>query len=766
MSRVHDGSDEDLEVGERKRSVAGVGAVLNSLVHSVQQMGVKRTALTLAKVNQVDGFDCPGCAWPDPDPKDRSPAEFCENGSKAVAEEATTKRVTAGFFATHSIQDLQTRSDHWLGQHGRISQPVIKRSGQDFYQPISWDDAFDEIASRLAGLEEANQAVFYTSGRTSNEAAFCYQLLARRLGTNNLPDCSNMCHESSGAALSGTIGIGKGTVSLHDVENSSLLLIQGQNPGTNHPRMLTALEKAKKRGATIVSINPLPEAGLAKFRNPQTLRGLVGVGTQLADHFCQIRLGGDQAFHQGVAKVLLDMAAAGRQVLDSEFITSSTSGFDDYADHIRATSWQDIEHATGLSCDEITRIAELIAEAPSMITCWAMGLTQHKNSVATIREIVNVHLLRGMIGRPGAGVCPVRGHSNVQGDRTMGIFEQPARSLLDALDAEFDFTSPREHGHDTVDSIRAMRDDSVRFFMSMGGNFVRATPDTRVCEAALQRVDFGVHVSTKLNGSHAWVGDTAIILPPLGRTERDLTSGHEQFVSVEDSMGMVHSSRGRLGPAGDLRSEVEIVTQIGQRLFPELPWVRFRTNYDHVRDVIERVINGFGDFNNRVRQPGGFALPNPPRDSRTFHTPDQKAHFTVNPLDVLDCPPGRLILQTVRSHDQYNTTIYGMNDRNRGIKDGRRVVFVHPDDLAELGHSDGDVVDLVSEWHAAGGVEARRAAGFRLVAFDTARSCAAAYFPETNALVPLDSTADVSNTPTSKSILIRLEPAHGTQPVR
>ena len=754
---AHDPDESDLVIGKPKTWAVGAPAVAHALQISQQQMGTRRSALTLLKVNQKEGFDCPGCAWPEG--TERSHFEFCENGAKAVAEEATLRRVTPEFFAEHSVTELAGRTDYWLGQQGRLTDPMYKAPGQEHYRAIGWDEAFRLVADELAA-GTPDEAVFYTSGRTSNEAAFVYQLLVRRLGTNNLPDCSNMCHESSGSALGETLGVGKGSVSLSDLYKADLILVVGQNPGTNHPRMLTALEKAKKAGASIVAVNPLPEAGLIRFKNPQKASGVLGSGTALSDDFLQIRVNGDLALFRGVNRLLLEAEdAAPGTVLDREFIEQYTHGFEEFAEDVRATSWDDVLAATGLTLEQIEALAARVRRSERIIVCWAMGLTQHKNSVPTIREVVNFLLLRGNVGRVGAGVCPVRGHSNVQGDRTMGIYEKPSPAFLNALGAEFSFEPPRAHGYDTVEAIRAMRDGTVRVFMALGGNFVSATPDTAVTEAALRRCKLTVQVSTKLNRSHAVTGEAALILPCLGRTERDEQAGGEQFVTVEDSMSMVHKSRGRLSPASrHLRSEVSVVAGVGAALFGAedgVDWPGLAGNYDLIRDHIERVIPGFEDFNRRVREPDGFQLPHGPRDSRTFPTATGKANFTVNDLAVLRVPAGALLLQTVRSHDQYNTTIYGLDDRYRGIHQGRRVVFVHPEDIAELGLKDAQLVDLVSEW--SDGV-ARRAEAFRVVSYATARGCAAAYFPETNVLVPLDSTADTSNTPTSKSIVVRLVP--------
>ncbi|GAA4241901.1 FdhF/YdeP family oxidoreductase [Actinomadura meridiana] len=747
-----DFDDAGLEVSEPKTWAAGVPGVTTALRQSYDQMGVRRTALTLLRVNQKRGFDCPGCAWPEGD--HRHIAEFCENGAKAVAEEATTRRVTREFFARHTVSELAGRSDHWLGQQGRLTEPMVKRAGAEHYEPISWDEAFGLLASELTALGSPDEAVFYTSGRTGNEAAFAYQLFVRAFGTNNLPDCSNMCHESSGSALSETIGVGKGSVLLDDLHQADLIFVVGQNPGTNHPRMLSALERAKKAGARIVAVNPLPEAGLMRFKNPQRASGITGRGTALADRFLQIRLNGDLALFQALNRMLLETPDA----IDRDFIDAHTHGFAAFEKHARALDWDDVLTATGLTREEIAAALTDVLAAKKIIVCWAMGLTQHRNSVPTIREIVNFLLLRGNIGRPGAGVCPVRGHSNVQGDRTMGIWEKPKPEFLDALAAEFDFEPPREHGLDTVDAIRAMRDGNAKVFLGMGGNFVRATPDSAVTEAALRRCSLTAQVSTKLNRSHAVTGEIGLILPTLGRTERDAQESGPQFVSVEDSMGMVHASRGRLAPASpDLLSEVSIVCRLANATLPDsdIDWDAMQHDYDVIRDHVSRVVPGFDDYNARVREPTGFTLPHAPRDERKFPTATGKANLTVNELEVLQIPEGRLLLQTVRSHDQYNTTIYGLDDRYRGVKSGRRVVFVNPADLEALGLADGTMVDLVSEW--TDGVE-RRAPSFRIISYPTARGCAAAYFPETNVLVPLDSTAEVSNTPTSKSVIVRFEP--------
>ncbi|MCX4773247.1 MULTISPECIES: FdhF/YdeP family oxidoreductase [unclassified Streptomyces] len=739
------------QVEPAQRAAAGLPAVAHSLRVAQRQMGVRRTAQTLLKVNQKNGFDCPGCAWPEGDK--RHTAEFCENGAKAVAEEATLRRVTPDFFAAHPVADLATRSGYWLGQQGRITQPVYLPEGADRYQAVTWERAFAIIAEELGALGSPDEALFYTSGRTSNEAAFLLQLFAREFGTNNLPDCSNMCHESSGSALTETIGIGKGSVSLEDLHRADLIIVAGQNPGTNHPRMLSALEKAKSAGAKIISVNPLPEAGLERFKNPQTPLGMIK-GAALTDLFLQIRIGGDQALFRLLNKLILQTEGA----VDEPFVAEHTHGYEAFAAAAAEADWDETLAATGLDRAAIEQALAMVLASKRTIVCWAMGLTQHKHSVPTIREVVNFLLLRGNIGRTGAGVCPVRGHSNVQGDRTMGIFERPAPAFLDALDKEFGITSPRHHGYDVVRSIQALRDGDAKVFFAMGGNFVAASPDTDVTEAAMRNARLTVHVSTKVNRSHAVTGTRALILPTLGRTDKDVQAGGKQFVTVEDSMSMVHASRGNLTPASPhLLSEPAIVARLARAVLgpaSTTPWEEFEKDYATIRDRISRVVPGFEDFNARVAHPGGFTLPHGPRDSRRFPTATGRANFTAAPVEYPELPEGRLLLQTLRSHDQYNTTIYGLDDRYRGIKGGRRVVLVNPDDAAALGLTDGAHADLVSEWKD--GTQ-RRAPGFRIVHYPTARGCAAAYYPETNVLVPLGSTADTSNTPASKSVVIRFE---------
>lgn len=760
MSSTSNGdSDEQLSVSEPKTWAAGVPAVAHALQYSLEQTSPRRTALTLLNMNQVDGIDCPGCAWPDPAPGHRHKNEYCENGAKHINDEATTSRVAAEFFAQHAVSELAQQSDEWLNRQGRLTEPMVKRPGSDHYEPISWHDALGLVATELRALDSPDEAAFYTSGRVSNEAAFVLQLFARAFGTNNLPDCSNLCHESSGTALSETLGTGKGTVSLLDLHHADLIFVVGQNPGTNHPRQLSALEEAKRNGARIIAVNPLPEAGLFRFKNPQKPRGVIGSGVPIADQYLPIRLGGDLSFFRALNRLLLEAEdTRPGEVLDHDFIDASTTGFEEFAEHARSTDWDTVLTETGLSRAEIEAVRDEVLRSDRVIVCWAMGITQHRHAVPTIREMVNFLLLRGNVGRAGSGACPVRGHSNVQGDRTMGIWEQMPDHFLDALQQEFGFDPPRAHGFDAVNTIRAMHEGRIKIFLGMAGNFVRATPDSAVTEEAMRRCRLTAHVSTKLNRSHTVCGETALILPTLGRTEIDVQASGEQFVTVEDSMSEVHTSRGRLEPASRvLLSEVAILARLASKTVHDkvdIPWQEFEDDYGTIRDRISRVVPGFHDFNARVARPGGLRLPNPVNEGM-FPTRTGAAIFTRNEGSAPTAPPRHLLLQTLRSHDQWNTVPYTNNDRYRGIHGSRRVVLVNAADMDELGLAERDRVDLVSVW--SDDVE-RRAPGFEVVAYPTPRGCAAAYYPETNVLVPLDSVADVSNQPASKSVVVRLEP--------
>ncbi|MEU2679309.1 FdhF/YdeP family oxidoreductase [Streptomyces sp. NPDC007107] len=758
MKSTGDEPKDGLTVTPPKKWAAGVPAVVHALEYSLQQTSPRKTAVDLLTMNQVDGTDCPGCAWADPAPGHRNRNEYCENGAKHINDEATGKRITEDFFRAHPVSDLAGRSDMWLNQQGRLTRPMVKRPDSDHYEPISWHDALNLLAEELRALGTPDEAVFYTSGRVSNEAAFVLQLFARAFGTNNLPDCSNMCHESSGYALHETLGTGKGTVSLNDLHHADLIFVVGQNPGTNHPRQLSALEEAKLNGARIIAVNTLPEAGLLRFKNPQKARGLVGQGVEIADRFLHIRAGGDLALFQGLNRLLLEAEdERPGQVLDHDFIGANTSGFEEFAEHARQISWDDVITATGLTREEIEAVGADVLRSERVIVCWAMGVTQHKHGVPTIREIVNFLMLRGNLGRAGAGACPVRGHSNVQGDRTMGVWEQMPDAFLDALQREFGFDPPRAHGLDSVNAIRAMGEGRIKVFLGVAGNFVRAAPDSAVTEEAMRTCRLTAHISTKLNRSHTVCGRTALILPTLGRTERDVQAGGEQFVTVENSMSEVHTSRGRLKPASKLLlSEVAILCRLARRTLDgrvDLPWQEFETDYGAIRDRIARIVPGLHDLNRRVTRPGGIRLRNPVNEG-VFPTAVGKALFTRNAWEMPDVPEGHLLLQTLRSHDQWNTVPYTANDRYRGIHGSRRVVLVHPEDLAELGLSAGQQVDLVGVWRDAA---ERRAEGFEVVAYPTSRGSAAAYYPETQVLVPLDSVADISNQPTSKAVLVRLE---------
>lgn len=735
-----------------KDVAAGIPAVISSLTHGITRMGTLASLRNFTSVNRFDGFDCPGCAWPDPDGH-RTIAEFCENGAKAVADEGTRKRAGPEFWSQWSVGELSRKSDQWLNSQGRLTHPMILRPGSDYYSELSWDEAFDIIADELVSLDNPDQAVFYTSGRTSNEAAFLWQLLARRFGTNNLPDCSNMCHESSGVALSDSIGIGKGTVTLDDFTKADLIIVVGQNPGTNHPRMLTALRDAKRAGASIISINPLLETGMKRFKHPQAPLELLGRGTLISDEHVPVRVNGDFALFRGLAKVVMQ-----REALDMEFIDAHTLGFADYRRAVESTSWDSIVSGSGVEQEVISNLGATISKSKSTIVCWAMGLTQHRNSVAIIQEIANLLLLGGHIGRPGAGVCPVRGHSNVQGDRTVGINHNPSAKFLSDLHDSTGIAIPTKPGVDSVRAVKSMRGGTAKVFLSMGGNFVSAMSDTNATASALSNCSITAQISTKPNRSHLVTGRTALILPCLGRSEKDHTSVGEQFVSVENSMGIVHSSRGSSKPAsGMLRSEPSIVSGIAGALDTRIgrsgiAWQDLAEDYDKVRDMIEASIPGFEGYNERVRLDGGFYLPNPPRDSRTFPTESGYANFRVHDMSGASAGTGRYLMMTIRSHDQYNTTIYGLDDRYRGINKGRRVVLMNQSDMDDNDWSEGDLVDLTSHFE---GTELH-AREWYIVPYEIPKGNIATYFPEANVLVPLDSVAEGSNTPTSKSVVVTI----------
>lgn len=736
----------------------GVGAVSSTVKHLSKYMSPGKALKTMFKVNQKGGFDCPGCAWPDPDDDRSKIGEYCENGIKAIAEEAQNKTIGAKFFKKNSVYDLSLKSDFELGKMGRLSEPVILKPGSSHYQPISWSDAFRTIAKRLNELDSPNEAIFYTSGRTSNEAAFLYQLFVRQFGTNNLPDCSNMCHESSGTALSQTVGIGKGSVTLQDMYEAEVILVMGQNPGTNHPRMLSALEKCKDNGGKIVTINPLPEAGLMHFVNPQKPTKMLSGGTKLTDIFLPVKLNGDVALLKAIMQRLLKLDSKSTPILDHAFIKEKTNGYAAFKKELLAQDFKTLIDKSGISKEQIEEVVDLIKDKSKIIVCWAMGLTQHVNGVDNIKEIVNFLLMKGAIGKPGAGTCPVRGHSNVQGDRTMGIWEAPKDGFLDNLEKEFHFKAPRDHGYAVVEAIEAMHKKKASVFFAMGGNFLSATPDTSYTAEALRNCSMTVHVSTKLNRSHLIHGKTAMILPCLGRTEIDKQKEGKQFVSVENSMGIVHSSQGILPPASkQLKSEVDIVCNLAAETLGDkvqTKWMTFIDNYDSIRDKIEAVIPGFDNYNSRVRQGGGFYLPNGAREGK-FHTKSGKAEFTVTETPENILGKDEFAMMTIRSHDQYNTTIYGLDDRYRGIYNERRVVLMNKSDMEEHGFSTKQLVNIVQK---SDGIE-RVAENFMVVEYAIPKQCVATYFPEANVLIPLNHMARESKTPASKYVQIKIEKA-------
>lgn len=738
-----------------KDKAVGMPAVTSAMRHLADELGLVKGLKLIGKMNQMGGFDCPGCAWPDPDNHRSSLGEYCENGAKALAEEATNKRVDPDFFAKYSVEEMSEWDDYKIGKSGRITHPMILRDGKSNYEKISWEEAFSYIAKKIKGLNSPDEAVFYTSGRTANETAFLYQLFAKQVGTNNLPDCSNMCHESSGSGLSQTVGIGKGSVTLEDLYKADVIVVMGQNPGTNHPRMLAALEKCKKNGGKIVQVNPIPEAGTNAFIDPQSPMAIIKGGTQLTDLFLQVKINGDIAVLKAVMKLLLEKEKkAPGTIFDHEFINEFTAGYNDLIEDIEKYDLQELVSQSGVEEEKLRQLADYLTSTQKIIICWAMGLTQHENGVENIREVVNLLLLKGAIGIEGAGTCPVRGHSNVQGDRTMGIYEKPSEQLLDALDENFSITSPREHGYDVVDAIKAMKDQKVKIFMAMGGNFISATPDSQLTGEAIQNCDLTIQVSTKLNRAHLVTGKEAIILPCIARSEKDIQQTGPQFVSMENSMGVVHSSQGTANPASiELRSEVSIVCGIANKLFPNGPinWMNYEENYDLIRDEIEKCIPGFDNYNSRVRIKKGFYLPNGARE-RKFNTSNGKANFTINPTPNNEIPENHYVMMTIRTHDQYNTTIYGMDDRYRGILNERRVILMNPNDMKKANLEKFDVVDLHSKWKE----EVRTAHNFKVVPFDIAEGCTATYFPETNVLVPINSVARISNTPASKFVIIEV----------
>lgn len=759
---------------------AGGWGALKSVAKHLNEQGVAvKGAKTLLHANQTDGFDCPGCAWPDRD--HRSTFEFCENGAKAVAAEATARRATPEVIGAKTLAEWAAASDYDLEATGRLTEPMLYDAQTDRYQRTSWDAAFALIAKELQALPNPNEAIFYTSGRTSNEAAFLYQLFVREFGTNNFPDCSNMCHEPSGSGMRPTIGVGKGTVTLHDFEQADAIFVFGQNPGTNHPRMLGELRAARKRGARIVSFNPLRERGLERFADPQNAIEMATLGdSPISSHYFQLTVGGDFALLKGMCKRVVELddaaqAAGQPRVLDVAFIAEHTQGFEAFIAELREQPWEPLVQASGLTREQIVQAADIYAGSERVIACWGMGITQHRHSVKTIQMIVNLLLLRGNLGREGAGACPVRGHSNVQGDRTMGIYEKPAPAFLDKLGAVFGFEPPREHGYDTVGAIQAMLDGKGKVFIAMGGNFAAATPDTAATWRALRQCELTVHVTTKFNRSHVVHGRQALVLPVLGRTEIDVQATGPQGITVEDSMSMVHLSAGMNAPASEhLISEPMLIARMAAATLTRsrTPWLALASNYAAIRDKIEAVLPDFAGFNEKIKAPGGFRLRNTASE-RVWATASGKAEFSTHAMPT-DLATQRIAerqrdvrvftLTTLRSHDQYNTTIYGHDDRYRGVYGHRRVVFINAADLKDLGMKAGDWVDITSLYvdEAGSDVQQRHAERFLLVEYDIPRGCLASYYPETNPLVPLQSFSLVARTPTSKSIPVVLAPHAGT----
>ncbi|NVK85997.1 MAG: FdhF/YdeP family oxidoreductase [Cytophagia bacterium] len=741
-----------------KNTSVGKAAIASAMGQMTKYMKPGNAIKLSLKMNQKGGFDCPGCAWPDPDDDRSSLGEYCENGIKAIAEEAQKKALTSEFFAKYSVQEISELSDFEMGKTGRLTEPMFLEEGATNYKPISWTEAFQLIAKELNKLPSPDEALFYTSGRTSNEAAYLYQLFVRAYGTNNLPDCSNMCHESSGVALSETVGIGKGSVTLQDIHQAEVLIIMGQNPGTNHPRMLSAVEKCKVNGGKVITVNPLPEAGLMRYTDPQSPKRMLTNGIQITDLFLPIKINGDVAFLKALMYELHQMdIAQGGDLIDYDFIEQHTNGYEEFIWSIKQIDYMACLRQCGLEAKQIRDAAKMIARKQKIIVCWAMGLTQHENGVDNIKEVVNLLLMKGAIGKPGAGTCPVRGHSNVQGDRTMGIWEAPKKDFLDKLKEVHGIKPPRKHGLAVVPAIKAMHEGKAKVFFAMGGNFLSATPDTEYTAEALQNCDLTVHVSTKLNRSHVVHGKQALILPCLGRTDKDLQDGKEQFVSCENSMGVVQSSQGVINPPSKhLLSEVRIVAELAKATLGNstIDWESYASNYDHIREAIEQVIPGFDQYNERVRKPGGFYLPNGARDGK-FNTASGKAEFTVVKLPKHELAQDEFVMMTIRSHDQFNTTIYGLNDRYRGVYNERRVVLMNESDMAAKGFKEGDVVNLSSYYK---GVE-RSANRFIVLPYPIPRTNVATYFPEANSLVPIDSFAKKSMTPASKMVRIKIHKA-------
>jgi len=746
-----------IELKKPASYAAGIPAVKVAVQHAMKEMGVAKSFQALSKMNQKEGFDCPGCAWPDPE-KPSKLGEYCENGVKALAEEGTNKKVDQGFFAKHSVEELSNWSDYQIGKSGRLLEPMVLRPGSIHYQPISWQDSYKLIAQELTKLSAPDEAIFYTSGRSSNEAAFLYGLFIRAFGTNNMPDCSNMCHESSGVALSETLGIGKGSVTLEDFDKAEVVLVIGQNPGTNHPRMLSALQKCKENGGSVVSINPLEEAGLIRFKNPQEVKGVLGSGASITDVHLQVKINQDVSLLKLISKKLATLDAVTKDVFDHEFINTYTQGYDQFLKNIEQYDETQLLALCGVEENLIDKVVALLAKKSKIIICWAMGLTQHKNGVDNIKECVNLLLLKGSLGKPGAGTCPVRGHSNVQGDRTVGIMHHVSPSLNQSIETTFGFKPPKKEGLDTVHAISAMHQEKAKVFIALGGNFLSAASDTMYTAEALQKCDLTVNISTKLNRTHLVAGKTALILPTLGRSEHDEKNGKTRFFTVENSMGKVHRSKGLMKPVSqNLRSEPEIVGGIANAYFKGehvVDWKGLSEDYQLIREKIAVTLKGFKDLEEKSKGTG-FYLPNNVRDLDFSKLPNQKAQFSICNVPKHGLKKNEFMLMTIRSHDQFNTTIYGLDDRYRGIYNERRVVLISQEDMDQYSLKNLDVINLISNYD---NIE-RKAINFLVISYNIPKGNLAAYFPETNVLVPYNHFAAKSNTPISKSIVITIEKA-------
>lgn len=733
---------------------AGVPGVKAALQHSFKEMGALEALSTLSKMNQKDGFDCPGCAWPDPEVPSKL-GEYCENGAKALAEEATYEKADADFFKTHSVEEISTWSDFKIGKSGRLTRPMVLRAGSVHYEPISWENAFTLIADELKTLSHPDEGIFYTSGRSSNEAAFLYGLFVRAFGTNNMPDCSNMCHESSGVGLSETLGIGKGSVTLEDLHEAEVVMVIGQNPGTNHPRMLSALEACKKNGGKIISINPLAEAGLIRFKDPQSLNGMLK-GTSLTDIHLQVKINQDVALLKLLMKKLAAQDAKGEKVFDHEFINTYTNGYESFLSDLENYTEATLYELCGIASKQIDQTVALLAKKNKIIICWAMGLTQHKNGVANVKECVNLLLLKGSLGKPGTGTCPVRGHSNVQGDRTVGIMHHVSNELNQSLEKVFGFTPPEKEGLDTVHAVQAMHEGKAKVFIALGGNFASAVADTQYTAEALQRCNLTVQISTKLNRSHLITGQKALILPTLGRSEKDIKNGNQRFLTVENSMGKVHRTKGVLPPKSkQLKSEPEIIGGMADAFFKgkhPVAWKNLGSDYNTIREKIAATITGFEAVTEESKGTG-FYLPNNVRELDFSKLPNGKAQFSACAVADHKMKPNELLLMTIRSHDQFNTTIYGLNDRYRGIHNERRIIFMNQTDMTAQHFKKLEIVDLVSNYDS---IE-RRAEQFLVVPYNIPEGNVAAYFPETNMIIPYNHFADYSNTPISKSVIVSVE---------